>query len=121
MRIVQQYSHLNGFEFLKVHKPRLWSEIKNVITSLDTASCKTKVSKEVRTKDKVFYSPIAMNKAMQASFKHHGWAEERTAYWVTSDAKLIRKTMNMPAQQQKSEIESGGFYTVFLYYKTDFF
>ncbi len=31
MRLVTYYSHLNGLEFLLVHKPELWNEIKDVI------------------------------------------------------------------------------------------
>jgi hypothetical protein len=120
VRIVEQYSHLNGYEFLQVHKPQLWNEITNVIASLDAASCRTKVSKEIRTKDKMFYSPIDMNKAMKTSFAGHGWAEQRTAYWVTSDAKLIRKTMNMPINQQKAEIEGAGLTPIYSYNQTDF-
>jgi hypothetical protein len=61
-----------------------------------------------------------MNKAMQTSFVRHGWGEKRTAYWVTSDAKLIRKTMNMPPGQQKAEIEGAGLTPIFSYNQTDF-
>ena len=31
MNIAETYSHLNGLEFLLVHKPALWSEIQSVI------------------------------------------------------------------------------------------
>lgn len=120
MRIVTHYSHLNGLEFLQVHKPSLWDEIRDVIETLDAAICRTKVSKEVRTKDKLLYSPIAMNAAMRASFKRHEWSERRTSYWVTSDAKLIRKTMHMPAAQQKAEIEAAGAVPISSYNQTDF-
>ena len=51
---------------------------------------------------------IDINKAMKASFEGHGWSEQRTRYWVTSDAKLIRKTMHMSAAEQKLEIEAAG-------------
>lgn len=120
MRIVDHYSHLNGLEFLLVHKRKLWKEICSVVTDLDAATCRTKVSKEKRTKDKLLYSPIAMNKAMRESFKASDWSEQRTAYWVTSDAKLIRKTMNMPTVQQKSEIEDAGLRAIYSYNQTDF-
>lgn len=120
MRVVTHYSHLNGLEFLQVHKPGLWAEILDVIARLDAETCRTKVSKEIRTKDKVFYSPIDINKAMKASFEGHGWAEQRTSYWVTSDAKLIRKTMHMPAAEQKREIEAAGLTPIFSYNQTDF-
>jgi hypothetical protein len=58
MRIATHYSHLNGLEFLLVHKPSLWVEIQGVISRVNAARCRTKISKEVRTKNKVLYSPI---------------------------------------------------------------
>ena len=120
MRIVNQYSHLNGLEFLLVHKPKLWKEITSVIQDLDADSCHTKVSKEKRTIDKVLYSPIDMNSALRAAFKMQEWNEQRTSYWVTSDAQLIRKTMHLSAAEQKAEIESAGLTPIFSYNQTDF-
>ena len=32
MRLVEQYSHLNGWEYLQVHHPNLWDEICEVIS-----------------------------------------------------------------------------------------
>ena len=46
MRIVETYSHLNGLEYLLVHKPKLWHELQNVIKAVDAVACKTKISKE---------------------------------------------------------------------------
>jgi hypothetical protein len=120
LRIVTYYSHLNGLEFLQVHKPGLWAEIQEVIKGVDSALMRTKVSKEVRTKEKLLHSPIAMNAAMSELFKAKGWGESRTSYWVTSDAKLIRKTMQMEVAQQKAEIEAAGFKPIFSYNQTDF-
>jgi hypothetical protein len=120
VRIVTHYSHLNGLEFLLVHKPGLWAEIEGVITGLDAESCRTKVSKEKRTKDKVLYSPIAMNEAMKTAFDKLEWEERRTAYWVTSDAKLIRKTLFMKPPEQKAEIEKEGKRAISSYNQTDF-
>lgn len=45
MKIAETYSHLNGLEYLLVHRPRLWKEIKKVIKSIDAGLLKTKVSK----------------------------------------------------------------------------
>ncbi len=120
MRIVEQYSHLNGLEYLLVHKPQLWDEIQQVIEGIDAEACRTKVSKEKRTKDQVFYSPIDMNKRMSEAFAALGWGERRTSYWVTSNAQLIRKTMTMPPAQQKQEIEAAGLNPIFSYNQTDF-
>lgn len=120
MRIVTHYSHLNGLEFLQVHKPGLWTEIQAVIAAVDASVLKTKQSREVRTLDQMFYSPVGLNAAMKTEFAKHGWGEQRTSYWVTSDAKLIRKTMHMPAAQQKAEIEAAGHTPIKSYNQTDF-
>lgn len=120
MRIVTHYSHLNGLEFLQVHKPKLWVEIQKVVAGIDAAACRTKISKEKRTKDEVFYSPKDMNEKMKQAFQKCNWREERTSYWVTSDSKLIRKTMHMPAEQQKTEIEAAGLQPIRSYNQTDF-
>ena len=103
-----------------MHKPGLWNEIQDVIENVDSALMRTKVSKEVRTMEKLLHSPIAMNAAMSEGFKAKGWGESRTSYWVTSDAKLIRKTMQMEVAQQKAEIEAAGFKPIFSYNQTDF-
>lgn len=120
MKIATRYSHLNGLEYLQVHKRKLLTEIETVIKRADASVCRTKISKEVRTKDKLLYSPIAMNSAMRNGFKRHNWHESRTSYWVTSDAKLIRKTMHLTPEQQKKEIEAAGMKPIFSWNQTDF-
>lgn len=120
MNIATYYSHLNGYEFLQVHKPKLWKEIVAAIKAVDAESCKTKVSREVRTLDKLLYSPVAMNKCMNAELAERGWKEERTSYWVTADAKLIRRTLNLSPAEQKAEIEAAGHQAHFSHNQTDF-
>lgn len=120
MRIVESYSHQNGLEYLLVHKPHLWEELQGAIAAVDAEVCRTKVSKEIRTKDKLLYSPIEMNKAMNGQLSARGWSEERTTYWVTGDANLIRKTMAMDAASQKAEIEAAGKEAYLSYNQTDF-
>lgn len=120
MKIVETYSHLNGLEFLLVHKSALWEEIKEVIYSIDANACKTKVSKEKTMVGKVLYSPVAMNRQFKQRLKEKGWRESRVNYWVTKDARLIRKTLALPAIEQKKEIESAGEVAIFSYNQTDF-
>jgi len=120
MKIVEKYSHLNGFEFLLVHKPELWKEIENVIKTVDAEKCKTKVSKEKTMKGKLLYSPIEMNKAFKKELTKYHWEESRVSYWVTRDEKLIRKTLTMPPDIQKQEIESQGEIAIRSYNQTDF-
>lgn len=120
MRIVEHYSHLNGLEYLMVHKPALWKEIQQVIANVDAAQFKTKVSKEKTMRGKMLYAPIEMNKAIDAEFQKHGWFQSRTSYWVTKDANLIQKTMTMNAAEQKQEIKDSGQTPIFSFNQTDF-
>lgn len=120
MKIVETYSHLNGLEYLMVHKPGLWQEIQDVIACVNAHAFKTKVSKEKTMMGKLLYSPKEMNAAMNDEFKLRGWAESKTSYWVTKDAKVIRKTMNLSPKEQKEEIKSTGEVPIFSYNQTDF-
>ena len=120
MKICETYSHLNGLEFLIVHKPKLWKEVQSVIASIDANKCKTKVSKEKTMKGKMLYSPIDMNKSFKKRLEGKGWNESRVNYWVTKKEKLIRKTLSMSPEEQKKEIESSGEVPFFSYNQTDF-
>jgi hypothetical protein len=120
MKIVETYSHLNGLEFLLVHKPTLWQEIRSVIAAVDANKCRTKESKEKTMKGKLLFSPIEMNAAFKRLLRERSWEESRVSYWVTRSQKLIRKTLTMPPQQQKREIEAAGETPIFSYNQTDF-
>ena len=120
MRVVQKYSHLNGLEFLLVHKPEIWKEIQAVIKSVNAEDCKTKVSKEKGMVGTVLYSPVDMNAAITKGFDKRKWEEERVNYWVTNDAKLIRRTLALDAADQKREIEAAGHQAIKSYNQTDF-
>lgn len=120
MKIAATYSHLNGLEYLLVHKRKLWNEILSVIKDVDAEECKTKVSKEKRTDGQVFYAPKEMNRVIREDFRKHGWSESRTSYWVTEDAQLIRKTLPLSADEQKQAIEDAGLTPYYSYNQTDF-
>lgn len=120
MKIVETYSHLNGLEFLLVHKPKLWKELQAVIKSLDAKACKSKISKEKTKEGKSLYSPVEMNSKFKELLSAQNWGESRVSYWVTKDARLIRKTISMPPQAQKLEIEAAGETPIYSYNQTDF-
>lgn len=120
MRIAETYSHLNGLEYLLVHKPQIWKQIQDVVRTVNAEKCKTKVSKEKTKLGRVLYSPIAMNKAIKNGFGTRRWSERRVNYWVTKDAKLIRQTMHLSSAEQKQQIEDAGETPIFSYNQTDF-
>ncbi len=120
MEIAEFYSHLNGLEFLLVHKPKLWDEIRAVVDAVDARACKVKVSKEKTMRGKVLYSPVAMNSNFKKLLRRKKWAESRVSYWVTKSEKLIRKTLSMDPKAQKEEIINAGEIPIFSYNQTDF-
>lgn len=120
MKIVQTYSHLNGLEYLLVHKRNLWNEIQNVVGLVDAEACKTKVSKEKTMKGQILFSPKEMNKAFLKLLSGRQWSQSRVSYWVTKSEKLIRQTLFKSADEQKAEIEASGETPFFSYNQTDF-
>ena len=120
MKIKEIYSHLNGLEYLMVHKKKLWKEIQDVIRSVDATRCKTKVSREKTMAGKVLYAPIEMNAEFKTLLVAKNWEESRVNYWVTKSEKLIRQTITLPADDQKREIIAAGETPIFSYNQTDF-
>jgi hypothetical protein len=120
MRIVDYYSHLNGREHILVHKGDMWKEFEQVIAGVDAATCRIKESKEKTKLGRILYSPVELNKSFAALLADRNWKESRTSYWVTRDQQLIRKTMHMPADQQRLEIENAGQTAIASYNQTDF-
>ena len=120
MKIVETYSHLNGLEYLLVHKKYLWQEIEEVVAAVDAEACRTKISKELRMRGKMKFSPIEMNQRFSELLQTEKWKESRISYWVTRDERLIRSTMSLPPEEQKRRIEAAGKQPIFSYNQTDF-
>lgn len=120
MQIGAKYSHLNGEEYLLVHKPELWEEIQTVIANVDGTACKTKVSREKTMRGKQLYSPDAMNRSFKKGFEELGWEQRKNTFWVTDDEKLLRGIFGLSEKEQKAAIESAGHKPIMSYNQTDF-
>jgi hypothetical protein len=120
MQLVEHYSHLNGLEHILVHKPGMWQEIREVVETVDAAACRTKQSREARKQGRTLYSPIAINSCFKHELRSRGWAERRTDYFVTQDAELIRRTVNLTPAEQEAEIRAAGLSPIATYNQTDF-
>ncbi len=73
MKIAEHYSHLNGLEFILVHKPQLWKQIQAVIGSVDANKFRTKISKEKTMMGETLFAPAEINKALRTAFAERGW------------------------------------------------
>lgn len=88
MRIAGVYSFNSGKETItQQHRAEL-DEVLQVIEAVDAEQCKIKVSKEKTMRDRVLYSPPALNQAFKEQFAPRGWlnhkveAEYSKAYYV---------------------------------------
>ena len=120
MQIRARYSHLNGEEYLLVHRPNLWQEVREVIAAVDARACRTKMSREKGRIGKRLYSPVDMNRAFKDGLQSRGWTERRSVFWVTADDKLMRTIHDRPEDEQKRKIESAGYEPIMSYNQTDF-
>ena len=120
MRIEAKYSHLNGEEYLLVHRKQLWDEVKEVIAEVDAMACRTKVSREKTMPGKVLFSPGDMNRAFKDGLKARGWSERRSTFWLTADEKLMRGIYGLSEKEQKRAIEEAGHGPIMSYNQTDF-
>lgn len=109
MKIANKYSHLNGYEFLIVHKPDLWNEIVETLESIN-ANDFTKISRAKPTEGRTFYDQKALNKVIKDKLTPLGWNEFKTPYYVTSDIDTLREISSIrDKDEQKEVIEHNGF------------
>lgn len=120
MRIVERYSHLNGEEYLLVHRPQLWREVLDVIESVDAEACRNKISHEKSRRGQKLYSPTSMNKVIKESFAARGWQERQQRFFVTSHASTLKRIHALDAGAQRDAIVAAGFTPIPSYNQTDF-
>ena len=120
MRVKARYPHLNGEEYLLVHRRELWEEVQAVILGIDGEACRTKVSRERTMPGKLLFSPTDMNQAFKEKFRGLGWNERRSTFWVSDDEKVLRGIYGLPEDEQKKRIEGAGQTPIMSYNQTDF-
>lgn len=121
MKIAQKYSHLNGEEYLIVHHPELYEEIRQVIASLDAESFRTKISSEKTKMGNLLYAPIVLNTAFNEAFNALGWREDRYNYYITLNRDLMEESIKMSSREQRLFfIEHGEENPIHSYNQTDF-
>lgn len=121
MKIARIYSHLNGEEFLIVHKPVLWEEVRSAIKNVDAGKAFCKISKEKTRAGEVLYSPSKLNRLFADEFSANDWKEMRTAYFVSEDLQTTRETVGIKDKKlQKQIITDNGFRAYNTYNQVDF-
>lgn len=120
MKIANHYSHLNGLEFMLVHKKKLWEELVDAINSID-ANKFVKYSNDKTRKGEPIFDQKALNKEFESLLKPLGWDEMRTPYYVTTDVDTIRETIKIrDKEEQKRLIKEKGLEPLTTYNQVDF-
>ena len=108
MKIANLYSHLNGYEFMMVHKKALWDEIVHAIESID-ANQFVKYSKDKTRTGEPLYDQKALNKEFERILFPLGWNDFKVSYYVTSDLNVAKDiALVRDKDTQKSMIEASG-------------
>ena len=108
MKIANLYSHLNGLEFLLVHRPEQWQQIQDAIANID-ANLYTKASSDKTKKGFKLYDQKAINKAFERELNPHGWSEMKVQYFVTGDQNIEKQIVKVKDKEtQKQIIEQSG-------------
>lgn len=109
MRIANRYSHLNGYEYLMVHRQTEWNEIVNAIESID-ANQYIKDTHENRRRIQHLYDQKEINRRFKAILSNQNWNDVRIPYYVTGDIDTARIIANVrDRDRQREMIESRGF------------
>jgi len=116
VKIAYKYSHLGGYEILKVRFPRILTEIENVI--LEVKAKKNKVSNEKNTKGKLFYNPKDMNKQFKQHFTKLGYNELKDKYTISIpnhsyQIKNAYKQVDFEKEKVLIEAQFGKYFSMF--------
>ncbi|MGO9482628.1 MAG: BglII/BstYI family type II restriction endonuclease [Candidatus Kryptoniota bacterium] len=120
MKIAQKYSHLNGEEYLLVHRKAEYKEIKDVVGRINANAHKTKISDEKGKKGKMIYSPASLNNEFKSLLTKRGWNERRRDFYVSTDPNIVRQLEPLDFQQQKELLLSLNLPLLDSYNQTDF-
>ena len=126
MRLSKFYSHLNGYEYLLVRKPKIWKEIVEVIESVQANDCKTKISREKTKKGKILYNPTCLNNLFKNEFNKRGWNEKKIWYILNDEYHIARELLPRKFEEQKKIIEeykktNKNIFNIKAYKQIDFF
>tara|TARA_B100000686_G_scaffold352408_1_gene454290 strand:+ start:1793 stop:2407 length:615 start_codon:yes stop_codon:yes gene_type:complete len=121
MKLVEKYSHLNGYEWIQYNHPSYWKEIEDVIKHVDAKNLKTKISEEKTMKGKMLYSPTEMNKAFKREFEKRGWVNpKKENFKYIKDQKILREIINKDIKEQEKIISKEGIESLPGFVESDF-
>ena len=121
MNIAYEYSHLNGLEYMMIHRPRELAEIRNAIAAIN-ASLYTKISRDKTKAGKTLLKQSDINKQFELQLVACGWRKKvRKNYFVADNIDTIKDTIHENnAKTQEQEIIKRGSKPLKTYNEVDF-
>lgn len=108
MKIANIYNHLNGYEYMLVHRKQLWEEIENAIHSIN-ANDFIKYSKAKAKLGRPLYDQKALNKCFKNILFPLGWTSVITPYYVTGNIEIAKDIASIrDKEKQRQIIEDNG-------------
>lgn len=108
MKIANMYNHLNGYEYMLVHKKQLWEEIESAINSIN-ADDFIKYSKDKAKLGKTLYDQKNINKQFRSILYPLNWKSVTIPYYVTGDIDTAKNVaLIRDREEQKQIIEDNG-------------
>lgn len=120
MKVVNKYSHLNGEEYLIVHKKGLYDEILRTISLVDANKLKTKISREKRKKGNFLYNPDEINREFKRVFNSMGWQSVSRSFFVSAKYDVVKIIEPLNFEQQKSYLAEIGEPLIRSFNQTDY-
>lgn len=74
MKVIDEYDHKGGKAYIEKNFPDELKEIYEAISKVDLSKHKTKVSREKTMRDKMLYSPVALNDSFTKEFESLNWS-----------------------------------------------
>lgn len=108
MKISETYSHINGLEFVLVHRPNVWHEVENVVATIDAETCKYVAVGNKTSQGRDLYSSKDMDRQFRELLRSKGWKKGITGHWVTSNEKFMRKMLAQSSEDQRQRIIAVG-------------
>lgn len=80
-------------------------EVKAIITNVDSENCKIKISQEKTMKNKILYSPRALNRAFEEEFSQRQWEKRRIPCEYSNKYYVNSFTTHHPLQPAFREMD----------------
>lgn len=119
VRITSYYSHINGLEYLLVHKPGIWEEIKSVVSYVRTESLLVRWTKK-KGRTQLGYPPVDLERVFKKRFTELEWRRSRAPHWEVADPRLVGKTMELTPTDQRTRIEAQRIKPILSFNQEDF-